>query len=102
MVIEEKLRHKQMHLKQIIDEYTILKDKYDKGIKENKDEQKNAYGVATNAEVVVSVLEGIDLKPLNLSGRLDPFVSITLEGKEEVSHYKEDSCNPIWNEDLTL
>lgn len=102
MVIEEKLRHKQMHLKQVIDEYKLLKEKYEKGIRENKDEESNAFGIAKNAEAFISILEGLDLKASNFSGRMDPYVVVVLEGKEQTTHFKEDTCNPIWNEDLNL
>ena len=102
MVIEEKLRHKQMHLKQVIDEYTHLKNKYEKGKRENIDEEVNHYGIARNAEAFFSVLEAIDLKHDYISGRIDPFCMITLDGQEHSTHYKEDTNSPIWNEDLNL
>lgn len=102
MIIEEKLRHKQMHLKQVIDEYTTLKDKYEKGRRENMDEEQNAYGVSTTAEVFFSVLEAFDLKSSSFSGSCDPYVSISLEGKEQVTFFKEDTLSPVWNEDLNL
>jgi hypothetical protein len=102
MVIEEKLRHKQMHLKQVIDEYTHLKEKYENGKRDNMDEEINNYGIARNAEAFFSVLEAIDLNSDHISGRIDPFCMISLDGKELSTHYKEDTKSPIWNEDLNL
>jgi len=102
MIIEEKLRHKQMHLKQVIDEYNLLKDKYEKGKIENRDEEVNAYGVAKNAEAFFTVIEAQELNPVEISGRIDPYLSIVLDGKEQSTYYKEDTFNPIWNEDLNL
>lgn len=102
MIIEEKLRHKQMHLKQVIDEYNLLKEKYEKGRRENKDEEVNAYGVAKNAETFFTIIEAVDLAPVSISGRIDPFLTIQLDGKEQATYFKEDTFNPIWNEDLNL
>ena len=102
MVIEERIRHKQMHLKQIIDEYTHLKEKYEKGKRENQDEQMNSFGIAKNAEVFISVLEGMNLKPISFRGSIDPYVVISIDGKEQHSHFKENTLNPIWNEDFNL
>lgn len=102
MVIEEKLRHKQMHLKQIIDEYNHLKQKYIKSKRENEDEELNSYGVAKNAECFISIISCEDLIGFNYSGRVDPYVSIELENKILNTHFKEDTLSPIFNEELIL
>ena len=102
MVIEEKLRHKQMHLKQVIDEYTYLKEKYNKGLNENKEEIVNEYGVSINAEVTLSVIDCINLWGESPIGRIDPYVIGRLETSELKTHYQEDSNNPVFNEDLIL
>lgn len=102
MVIEEKLRHKQMHLKEIIDEYSHLKERYNKGIKENQDEKLNAFGVAQNAELEIIIIEAYDLKSTNFSGRVDPYVVISFNGKEKNSNFKPDTLCPVWNESMRL
>ncbi len=102
MVIEEKLRHKEMHLKQVIDEYSLLRDKYQKGIIENKDEIMTPQGVAKNAELFITLIEAFNLKPEYFDGRIDPYAVIRFEGKEKVSNLKSDTFNPVWNEDFDL
>lgn len=102
MVIEEKLRHKQMHLKQVIDEYTYLKEKYNKGLSENKEEVINENGISINAEVTLSVIDCINLWGESPIGRIDPFVIARLESSELKTHYQEDTNNPVFNEDLIL
>lgn len=98
MVIEEKLRHKQMHLKQIIDEYTLLREKYEKGIKENQNEELNAFGVSTQAEVQFTIIEAQEL--CGGDGSPNPYVVVTLDNQENVTLLKEDTTDPIFNEDL--
>lgn len=102
MVIEEKLRIKEMHLKQIIDEYSLLRDKYQKCIQDNKEEVITANGIATNAELFISVLDASNLKNENFSGRIDPYVTVLFENKTIASRIKEDNLNPVWNEDFNL
>lgn len=102
MVIEEKLRHKQIHLKQVIDEYILIRRKAEKGKQENINEQMNEFGISKTAEVQVSILEAINLKPMNFSGQISPYVLISLDRKEETTSYKEDTNNPVWNEDVQL
>lgn len=102
MVIEEKLRHKEMHLKQVIDEYSLLRDKYQKGIIENKDEIITSQGIANNAELFITLIEAINLKSDSFDGRVDPYAVVTYEGKEKISLFKSDTINPVWNEDFDL
>ena len=91
MVIEEKIRHKEMHLKQVIDEYSLL---------ENKNEIANKEGVSNNAELMITVLNAENL-PESYGMESKPYVVVKYLGKELVSHYKQ-TINPIWNEDFNL
>lgn len=100
MVIEEKIIHKDIHLKQVIDEYTYLKDKYMKGIIENQDEILNENKISTNAEVLVYILEAVNL--LNEPKNGEFYVTISLENKHQSTNAKNNSVNPIWNEDFAL
>ena len=102
MVLEEKLRHKQIHLKQIIEEYSLQKQKAEKGRQQNKDEEMNSFGISTKAELSVTVLEAFNLKPSTFSGDIDPYVLISFDGKEQTTLYKEACLNPVWNEDFHL
>ena len=102
MVIEEKLRHKQIHLKHIIEEYSLLKKKAEKGLQLNKEETMNAFGISTTAELSISVLEAFNLQPTTFTGDIDPYVLIYFDGKEQISAYKESTFNPVWNEDFNL
>lgn len=100
MVIEEKIIHKDIHLKQIIDEYTFLKDKYMKGIIENQDETLNENKISTNAEVLVYILEAVNL--LNEPKKGDFYVTVSIENKLQSTSTKDNSVNPVWNEDFAL
>ncbi len=100
MVIEEKLRHKQIHLKQVIDEYLVNKKKYEQKLSENKDEELNAFGVSKAAELTIAILDCISLKTTSFSGNLTPYVLVMFDQKEQSTHVVEESFNPVWNETL--
>ena len=102
MVIEEKLRHKQFHLKHVIEEYSILKQKCEKERQINKDEKLNAFGISLTAELSISVLEAYNLQPTSFSGDIDPYVLIIFDGKEQTTSFKESTYNPVWNENFFL
>lgn len=100
MVIEEKIILKDTHLKQVIDEYSFLQDKYEKGINENQDEQLNENNISTNAEVLVDILDATNL--LNEPRIGEFYVTISLENKEQSTNFKDKSVNLVWNEDFSL
>jgi hypothetical protein len=102
MVIEEKLRHKQIHLKQVIDEFILTKQKAEKFRQENMDEKLNDFGISKTAELHVSILEALNIKPMSFSGQISPYALLIFDGKEQSSLYKEDTNNPVWNEDFQL
>lgn len=66
----------------------------------NKNEKINKHGISENALLYVTVHEGKNLKSLNKEP--DPYVVITTVGNRQMSTYRPDSLDPIWNEDFTL
>jgi len=50
----------------------------------------------------VTVLEAKDLKPLNLMGRSDPFVVLSMDDKKEKSTFKTNTSDPVWNEEFSI
>lgn len=102
IVLEEKIRFKQIRLQKAYDELSQTREKYYKGMIENQNERLNNEGIAENAVLNVSVLEAKDLKPLDFIGKSDPYVVLILDDKKEKSTYKPDTLDPIWNEDFVL
>ena len=102
IVLEEKIRFKQIRLQKAYDELSQTREKYYKGMIENQNEKLNSEGIAENAVVNVSVLEAKDLKPLDFIGKSDPYVILIVDDKKEKSTYKPDTLDPVWNEDFVL
>lgn len=69
---------------------------------ENRNEIVNQYGVANTALLSITLFEGRELKPDDFLGKFDPFVIVILEKEKITSHYKEDTVDPVWNEDFSL
>jgi hypothetical protein len=57
MLLEEKLRLKNIKLQKVHDDLKITRDKFHKGMLENKDERFNEHGISTNAAISVTLLE---------------------------------------------
>ena len=102
IVLEEKIRFKQIRLQKACDELGQTREKYYKGMIENQNEKLNREGFAENSVLNVSVLEAKDLKPLYFGGKSDPYVILILEDKKEKSTYKPDTVDPVWNEDFVM
>ena len=102
MVIEEKIRLKDMNLKQVIDEYTFLKEKNRKGIFDNQDEIINSKGISNHAEFSISILEASNIRSNNFIGRCNPYCQLEHGRSTQKTYIKEDTVNPIFNEDFSL
>jgi hypothetical protein len=103
MLLEEKLRLKNIKLQKLHDDLKNTREKFHKGMLENRDEIFNEHGVSTNANITVTLLEAKNLKPMNLDGFSDPYVKFTVDNdKTEYSSFKLGTLNPIWNEDFSL
>jgi hypothetical protein len=103
MLLEEKLRLKNIKLQKVHDDLKITRDKFHKGMLENRDEVFNEHGISTSGNVTITLLEAKNLKPMNLDGFSDPYVKFTVDSdKTEFSSFKLGTLNPIWNEDFSL
>lgn len=100
MVIEEKLRHKKIHLQQVIDEYSSVMKRYNKNISDNKEEKINNFGISNSAELTISILDAMNLKPTNFSGTVNPYALIIFDGVEKTTDVIEGTFNPVWNENF--
>jgi hypothetical protein len=103
MLLEEKLRLKNIKLQKVHDDLQITRDKFHRGMLENKEEKFNENGISTTAAISVTLLEAKNLKPMNLDGFSDPYVKLSVDNeKTEWSSFKLGTLNPIWNEDFSL
>lgn len=102
MLLEERLRLKNIKLKKLEEDLLFTKDKYLKGMNDNREEKFNENGVSTTSTLNVQVLEAKDLKPMNLDGYCDSYVRLTLNNQKVLTSYKPATLNPIWNEEFSL
>jgi len=100
ILLEERLRLKQIRLQKFFDELSSTKEKYNTAMLQNKNEKLNKHGIAETALLYVTVLEGKGL----ISNRQepDPYVVLIIDGNKQMSTYRPESLDPIWNEDFTL
>ena len=68
---------------------------------QNKKEKLNKNGIAESALLYVTVLEGKGLAPSSKETP-DPFVVLSLDEHKQMSTYRPETSDPIWNEDFTL
>jgi hypothetical protein len=102
MILEEKLRLKKIKLTKLDDDLRAARDKYYKGMMDNKGERTNKDDMADNACLNVSLLEAKDLRPMNYKGTSDSYVVLTLGNKKMTSAYRQGTLTPIWNEDFSF
>ena len=102
MTFEERLRQRKINLKQIKQENETLLKTYKKYLEENKFETLNDKNISNNAEVTITILEALNLQTSDYSLTASSYALISLENKEQVSNVKENTNNPVWNEDFTL
>ena len=102
ITLEEKLRLKKIRLQKLDDELRGLSEKYFKGMNENRGEVMTAEGIAKAATLYVKLLEAKDLKPMDFDGTSDPYVIFQFDGKKLISSYKEETLEPVWNEEFTF
>ena len=102
MLLEEKLRLKNIKLQKLEDDLKLNKDKFLKGMNDNKDEMLNENGVSRTSSLNVRIIEARDLKPMNYDGFSDPYVQLTLGSKKVLSSYKSGTLNPEWNEEFSM
>lgn len=75
---------------------------YKRYLKQNENEEMNENHISTNAELIVSVLEGMNLQGKGFIYNLSPYLVLRFEEKEQMTSVKENNCNPVWNEDFLL
>lgn len=101
ILLEEKMKIKNIRIQKEIEELEELMKKNDKGILENKDESLNENGVAKNAGLYVSLMEAKNLKE-DFLDKCDSFVILTLDKEVYQSNFIQGQVDPVWNEDFTL
>jgi hypothetical protein len=78
-----------------------LSEKYLKGMNENRGEILSKEGIAKDATLYIRLLEAKELKPMDFDGTSDPYVMFELGGKKLTSSYKEETIEPVWNEEYS-
>lgn len=79
-----------------------LLKKQEKGIAANRNEILNNNGVVNNAILTVTLYEGRELKGDDFLGSFNPYIVMILDKEKDMSHYKEDTVDPVWNQDYTF
>jgi hypothetical protein len=100
ILLEERLRLKHIRVQKFYDDLMSTKEKFNKAMIHNKNERINKHGISEHALLYITVIEGKGLKSQNKNP--DPYVVITTLGNKQMSTYRPDSLEPIWNEDFTL
>lgn len=93
MILEEKIRIRKFKYQKEIEDLKEAKDNYMKLAKENKDEKMNLFGVAENAELKVTLIEGDNVGT-------NSYVILTLDQDKQNSSLKKNTSAPIWNEEF--
>lgn len=73
---------------------------YKKLLKDNENEEMNKYNISTNAELTITLLEAINLQHTSITLTMNPYIVLKVENKEKFSSVKENTTNPVWNEDF--
>lgn len=71
-------------------------------MEENENETLNNKNISNNAEVTITILEALNLQTSDYSPTVNSYALISLENKEQISNVKENTNNPVWNEDFIL
>ena len=79
ILLEEKIRLKKIKLQKLDDELRTTKEKFLKGMNENKGERLTSEGISENATIYITLLEARDLKPMDYTGTSDPYVILPLK-----------------------
>lgn len=87
---------------QIIQENELLIKLYNKNLKENDDEIMTDNYISNKAELIITVLEAMNLQLSGHSVNISPYVNIIVEDKLKNSYVKENTLNPVWNENFIL
>jgi Ca2+-dependent lipid-binding protein len=52
--------------------------------------------------LTVHVVEARDLKPMDMDGTSDPYVTLQIEDQRIETNYKKSTLSPVWNESFTF
>lgn len=103
MLLEERLKLKRLRLRKLMEEVDISIQETLEKREKHLGEKLNAFGVVNDAIVNLDIMEARDLRPMDFNGKSDPYCIITINGKhKQVSTYKPNTLNPIWNETFLL
>jgi Ca2+-dependent lipid-binding protein len=63
----------------------------------------NVYGIDEGAQLSISVKEARDLKPMDYTGKSDPYVVLKFGGTQtHQTNFIRQDLNPVWNEVFTF
>ena len=62
----------------------------------------NNYGLDEDAILSVRIVEARDLKPMDITGKSDPYCVLKFGGQIQKSNYIKQDLNPVWNEIFTF
>jgi len=65
-------------------------------------ERLNNYGLDEDAILSVRVVEARDLKPMDITGKSDPYCVLRFTNQTQKSNYIKQELNPVWNEVFTF
>lgn len=65
-------------------------------------ERLNGYGIDIDAAVSVRVVEARNLIPMDMNGKSDPYVVLTMGSQTHKTNFITGELNPVWNEVFTF
>lgn len=103
LLLEERLKVRKFQLIKIFDEVYEMIGNLKKEKENHKNEKLNSLGVRDDACVKITIIEAYDLRPMDFSGTSDPYCCLHFNGKNKMkTQIKNNTLNPVWNEDFSL
>ena len=100
MSIEESMRIKKIKFTKLQGELELQLAKEKKGIMDNNGEIFNENGISKQSILNICLLEARNLPSSNFQGLSNPYVILKFEGQEIKSSLKNNSLDPVWNENF--
>jgi hypothetical protein len=100
MSIEESMRIKKIKFTKLQGELELQLAKEKKGIMDNNGEIFNENEISKQSILNICLLEARNLPSSNFQGLSNPYVILKFEGQEIKSSLKNNSLDPVWNENF--